>query len=368
MTVRDIGGIIESWAPKEVAWEDDNVGLQCGDGSQKVTSILVALDPTEKTVKEAENKSVQMLVTHHPLLFHPLRRIDCQTPAGRMLQHLLQSRIALYAAHTNLDASPLGTNDALADILGLTDTEVLFPQQRTMRKIVTFVPPSDVDAVADRLAQAGAGNIGKYERCSFRAEGTGTFMGGKETHPVVGLPEQFERIPEIRLEMIVPQWRLAAVVAALRRVHPYEEPAYDIYPLENLSAQYGMGMVGNLPRPVSLAAFLKVLKRQLRIPALRHSPDTGRKVSRVAACGGSGGSLLEEAIRTGADVFVTADVKYHSFHEALGRIVVIDAGHFETEHPVVATLATRLRQEFDRRKERIAVRTASSPVNPVRYV
>ncbi len=368
MTVRDIGNIIESWAPKEVAWEDDNVGLQCGDGSQTVRSLLLALDPTEATVREAARKSVQMLVTHHPLLFHPVRRVDLESSTGRILRRLLGSGIALYAAHTNLDASPSGTNDALAEALGLTNTAVLYPEQRTDRKIVTFVPPSHVEAVADALAQAGAGSIGNYERCTFRSEGTGTFIGNASSHPVIGLPGAYEQTPEIRLEMIVPQWRLGAAVAALKRSHPYEVPAFDVYPLENPGTRYGLGVIGDLRRPVSLAGFLRTLKRQLRVPAVRHSPGTGKPIRRIAACGGSGGRLLDEAIRAGADVFLTADVKYHSFHEALGRIVLVDAGHYETENPAIAVLASRLRKEFLRRNEPITVRTAVTPANPVRYV
>ncbi len=367
MTVRDIGGILESWAPKDIAWEDDNVGLQCGDGSQSVRSILVSLDPTEAAVREAARKSVQLLVTHHPLLFHPVRSVDLASSTGRILRDLLQSKIALYAAHTNLDAAPSGTNDALAGVMGLVNTRVLYASSPTEKKLVTFVPPAHVDAVADAIAEAGGGRIGHYERCSFRSAGTGTFLGGAETHPVVGQAGRYETASEVRLEMVVPQWRLRDAVAAMKRVHPYEEPAYDIYPRENRSPHFGLGVVGDLRRPMPLAAFLRTLKRQLHVPALRHSEDTGRTIRRVAACGGSGGRLLDEAIGAGADVFVTADVRYHTYHEALGRIVLVDAGHFETENPVVATLATRLRNEFLRRKERIAVRISSTSANPVRY-
>ncbi len=368
MTVRDIGSLIESWAPKEAAWEEDNVGLQCGDAAQKVRSLLVALDPSEAAAVEAVRRSAQMLITHHPLLFHPARRIEVQSSTGRILQRLLSSRISLYSAHTNLDASPAGTNTALAQTLQLVDAQVLFPLRNVQKKFVTFVPASHADTVADALSQAGAGAIGNYERCSFRGEGVGTYRGNAASHPAVGSAETFERTPEVRIEMIVPQWSVGRVIDALRGSHPYEEPAFDIYPLDNPHPAYGMGVVGNLRRPSSLDSYLKTVKRQLGVPALRHSPETGRPVQRVAACGGSGSRLLEDAIRSGADVFVTADVSYHTFQNAAGRIVLIDAGHFETENPVVSALADRLRIEFQRRNERIAVRTASAPTNPVRYV
>lgn len=368
MTVRDIGRLIESWAPSETAWEEDNVGLQCGDAAQGVRSVLVALDPSESVIAEAVRRSVQMLITHHPLLFHPARRIDVQSATGRILQRLIASHVSLFSAHTNLDASPTGTNTALADVLALTHAEVLYPLRDAQKKFVTFVPPKHADAVADALSGAGAGLIGKYERCSFRGEGIGTFLGNAGAQPAIGTPNVFERTPEVRLEMIVPQWNVKRVIDALRDSHPYEEPAFDIYPLDNPHPAYGMGVVGDLKRPCSLATFLKTVKHRLGVPMLRHSPDTGRPVRRVAACGGSGSRLLEEAIRSGADVFVTADVTYHTFQNAAGRIVLIDAGHFETENPVVGALAGRLRQEFQHRNERIAVRTASAPTNPVRYV
>ncbi len=368
MTVRDIGAIIESWAPKEVAWEDDNVGLQCGDGSQSVRSLLIGLDPTEAMINEAARKSVQMLVTHHPLLFRPLRRVDLESSTGRILRRLMESGIALYAAHTNLDASPMGTSHALAQAMGLIKPTILNAAAPTEKKIVTFVPPSHVEVVAEALARAGAGTIGKYERCSFRSEGIGTFIGDATADPAIGKAGRYEHAREIRLEMIVPHWRLGAAIAALLGSHPYEEPAFDVYPLENPGTPYGLGVIGDLRRPVSLPRFLRTLKRQLHVPVLRHSPGTGKPVQRVAACGGSGGMLLDEAIRAGADAFVTADVKYHSFHDAFGRIVLVDAGHFETENPVVAALASRLRKEFLRRGEAITIRTATTPANPVRYV
>jgi dinuclear metal center YbgI/SA1388 family protein len=368
MTVRDIDRLVGSWAPKSLAWEKDNVGLQCGDPGQQVRSILVALDASEGIVAEAVRRSVDLVITHHPLLFRPPRSVDLETAAGRILRALLASRISLLSAHTNLDASPVGTNAALARALGLTGVSTLYQQHAVARKIVTFVPRSHVEAVAEALAGVGAGTIGNYHRCSFRAEGTGTFFGDQDSHPRVGARGTLESVSEVRLEMVVDEWNLGAAVSALRRAHPYEEPATDIYPLENKDARYGMGMIGDLRRALTVPTFLGLVKRRLGVPHLRVSAFTRKSVKRIAVCGGAGAELLDEAIRQGADLFVTADVRYHVFHEAAGRIVVVDAGHYETENPVVAVLTSRLQKEFHLRRERIQVRSATSPGNPVRYV
>ncbi len=368
MTVHDIDRLVDSWAPKELAWEKDNVGLQCGDPMRVVRSLLVALDPSEAIVAESVRRSVDLIITHHPLLFRPVRKIDLRTSTGRVIQSLLAARISLLSAHTNLDASPFGTNAALAKVLKLTNASILHRPHALKRKIVTFVPAGAVDTVAEALSEAGAGRIGNYERCSFRSEGVGTFLGNDSSHPRVGVPHHLETVPEVRLEMIVDQWNLDHVLSALKASHPYEEPAFDVVALENRNAEHGLGMIGDLARPVALAAFLKTVKRQLGIPFVRISPGTKKPIKRVAVCGGAGGELLEEAVRQGADLFITADVKYNVFHEAAGRIVVVDAGHFETENPVVGVLASRLRDEFHRRQERIVVRSASTPANPVRYV
>jgi dinuclear metal center YbgI/SA1388 family protein len=368
MKVQDIQSLIESWAPREIAWERDNVGLQCGDPRADVHGILVALDVTEDVIAEARRRRANLLISHHPLLFRPVGSVHSGTVTGRCLRALLVNNISLLSAHTNLDFTVGGTSFALAEALGLEHVSFLHRPYRTQKKIVTFVPPSHVDAVADAMAEAGAGIIGNYAHCSFRTRGNGTFQGDASSNPAVGRPGVREEVPEIRLEMVVPQWDVDRVVRAMKRAHPYEEVAYDIFASEVPVSSFGMGVLGTLPRAVRPAAFLRTIKRVLGIAAVRSTPFHTDRVERVAACGGSGSDLLGEAMRQGADVFVTADVKYHAFHDALGKIILVDAGHWETEFPVVRVIAARLDKEIRRRAGRLPVRVASTPTNPVRYV
>jgi dinuclear metal center YbgI/SA1388 family protein len=368
MTISDVQEIMAAWAPPAIAWERDNPGLQCGDPSATVRRILVALDVCDTTVADARRRRADLIVSHHPLLFKPLRSLTPETPSGRLLQALVSANIALYAAHTNLDFTRGGTSFALADVLGLENQRFLETPYRVHKKVVTFVPAEHADRVASAMAQAGAGVIGNYEECSFRAGGTGTFRGNDVSHPAVGERGMLERAPEIRLEMLVPEWKVEGVLRAMRREHPYEEVAYDVYPLENRSAEYGMGVFGMLPRPMRLAQFLRSVRRSLGAGVLRWAGDPASRIERVAVCGGSGAELLDAAVRSGADVFVTADVKYHSFHDASGVIALVDAGHYETEAPVVGAIVRRLKSEFQRRRARVPVYPAARSTNPVRYL
>jgi len=398
MNVRDIQGLIESWAPREVAWERDNVGLQCGDPQAEVRKILVALDVTEGVVAEAHRRKANLIISHHPLLFRPVQSIHPGTPTGRCLRALIANDISLLSAHTNLDFARGGTSFALGEALGLEKIEFLHRPYRTQKKIVTFVPASHVDTVADAMADAGAGVIGNYARCSFRTTGTGTFQGNESSSPAVGRRGILEEVPEVRLEMVVQQWDVGRVIRAMRSAHPYEEVAYDVLGTDTPVTAFGQGVIGTLPRPVPPATFIRTLKKVLGVAAVRCTPFHKRTVQTVAACGGSGSELLAEAVRQGADLFVTADVKYHAFHDALGETILVDAGHWETEFPVVPVLAARLEREIERRISRpshsdeapladaqtqplsthrrarprkadgIPIMVATTPTNPVRYV
>jgi dinuclear metal center YbgI/SA1388 family protein len=367
VTVRGIQEIMEAWAPLDIAWERDNVGLQTGDPDARVRGILVALDVTEGIVTEAVRRGANVIVSHHPLIFRPLRSVTTRTSQERCLGDLLRKRVALYSAHTNLDFTRGGTSFALAETLGVAAEGFLRTPFKLQNKIVTYVPPSHADAVEAAMAAAGAGVIGEYEGCSFRAEGEGTFRGGAGTHPALGRKGKLEHVQEIRLEMMAPCRAVGDVVRAMTEAHPYEEVAYDVYALENASGKYGMGAVGTLRRSVPLRAFLATVRRALGAPAVRWTGNPRTPVHRVALCGGSGSELLSDAIASGAEVFVTADVRYHTYREAEGCIALVDAGHFETENPVVAAIVERLRRETLRRGERIPVRAASGSTNPVRW-
>jgi len=370
VTVRDIQEFMEAWAPPDIAWERDNVGLQTGDPGTRVRGILVALDVTEGIAAEAVRRGANVIVSHHPLLFRPLRTVTTETPRERCLAALLRNRLALYAAHTNLDFTRGGTSFALAEALGVTVEGFLKSPFRLQNKIVTFVPPSHADRVATAMANAGGGHIGEYENCTFRGvsrtDGRGTFRGSGNARPVIGRAGVLENVEEVRLEMAAPRRAVGKVVNAMLGAHPYEEVAYDVYPLENASAEYGMGTIGTLKQSVQLKRFLATVRTALGATALRWTGDPRSPVRKVALCGGSGSDLLPDAVRAGADVFVTADVRYHTYQEAEGAIALVDAGHYETEIPVVASVVARLQREIQRRGERIPVRAASQSTNPVR--
>jgi dinuclear metal center YbgI/SA1388 family protein len=365
MTVGDIAAVIEAWAPKTIAWDGDNIGLQVGSIDEQLKGILVSLDINEQVVTEARRRRCNLLVSHHPLLFRPLRSVDTANEQARCLREILRNRMSVYAAHTNLDFTRGGTSFALAATIGLQDVDFLRKPYATARKVVTYVPPEHVDGVSAAMAKAGAGRIGNYEQCSFHTKGIGTFRGTAASTPFVGERMKMQRVEEVRLEMIVDQWNVERVVAALKRAHPYEEIAFEVYPTENKSDEYGQGVLGVLRRPLRLKSFLSLVKKQLGAGALRYAGELDRTVSRVAACGGSGSELLHDAIRQEADVFVTADVKYHAFQEATPRIALVDAGHYETEYPIIREIVKRLKAEILRKKASLSVLTARTSTNPL---
>jgi dinuclear metal center YbgI/SA1388 family protein len=367
MTLRDIAGIIEEWAPRNIALENDNVGLQVGSANQRVRNILLALEVDRGVIREAKRKSIDLIITHHPLIFQPLQSLDTSEDVANFTHELIQRNISVYSAHTNLDFTRGGVSFALAERLGLQKTDFLLRRNHDMKKISVFVPPEHVEAVARAMAEAGAGIIGDYEKCSFRIEGIGTFQPRKGANPFLGQVGNLERVREVRLEMLVAGWRVPRVLAAMRKAHPYEEVAYDVYRLENEAADVGEGAIGELPRPATLREFLGKIRRNLGIRNLRYSGNPGARIKRVAVCGGSGGSLLPVAMREKADLFVTADVKYHTFHAAAGKIALIDAGHYETEYPVLQAVAHRLRAASTQKGNGVKVMIAKTKTNPIKY-
>jgi dinuclear metal center YbgI/SA1388 family protein len=367
MIVRDVHEILESWAPKGIAWERDNVGLQVGSMNRRVRKILVALDVTDEVLLEARAKKIDLVISHHPLLFHPVKSVTTEDRVGRLVHLLAQSGIALYSAHTNLDFTRGGVNFTLARRLGLHDLDFLRKDQNVLKKIVTFVPRLHVEAVTAAMAAAGAGTIGEYDECSFRVEGTGTFKAAKGAKPFVGGIGRLEKVEEVRLEMVLPRWRVNEVVSAMRSAHPYEEVAYDLYDLANAVDSYGSGAIGELLQATPLPRFLAHVERSLHVACLRFAGGLRKRISRVAVCGGSGSNLLRDAIQRGADAFVTSDVSYHEFQECDNRIALIDAGHFETEQPVVARIVEHLKQHLAGLRGNVTVLPSSRMNNFVQY-
>lgn len=366
--VSDVARLLETWAPRSLAWERDNVGLQVGNPGAPVRRILVTLDVTDAVAAEAARRHIDLIVAHHPPLYRPLRSLDTSTPNGRVIATLIRQGCALYAAHTNLDAARGGTSHVLAETLGLTDIHPLEWRRNSSRKIVTFVPEESVDDVAAAMASAGAGIIGNYEHCAYRSRGTGSFKGNDLSSPVVGRKGVLERVTEIRLEMPVEVDRLPAVVSALRRSHPYEEAAFDVYPLESTNATTGLGALGRLPRPVQAAAFLRQVKKHLHAPGLRIAGDTRRRIRTVAVCGGAGGDLVPAAVAAGADAYITADLNYHAFVDFAGALLLVDAGHYETEHPVVGAIERYLRSGLSGDHPDVTIAASRVRTSPIVYV
>jgi dinuclear metal center YbgI/SA1388 family protein len=354
--VQDLLGVLHGLFPPDLAEEWDNVGLQVGDPAAPVERALVALDPGAAAVAAACVHGAQLLITHHPLLFKPLRRLTLDDPVGRVLWQAVRGGVAIIAAHTNLDVAADGLNHWLANRLELAATEPLQPLNGHLFKLVVFVPVVHAEVVADALFAGGAGQIGAYDHCSFQAAGIGTFRPGPGTTPFVGTVGRRERVEEIRLETIVSQRRLSRVVEKLLKVHPYEEVAYDLIPLANQLPGAGLGRIGRLDAAMSLAELGDRVKTLLGCSSVRLVGRPEQSVVRIAVCGGSGAGLIAEAQRRGADVLVTGDIKYHEARQAedLG-LALLDAGHFATERLAATELATRLGAEATARSWRLDI-------------
>lgn len=367
-TLHDIIAPIEAAAP--CAWQEswDNAGWQICPSDPKTaecTGALLTLDVTEAVVSEAAREGYNLIVSHHPLLFKGLKQITASTPHERIVAEAIRNGIAIYSAHTNMDSAPGGVNFQLAGMLGLTDIEVLIPRDNDLVKLVFYTPLAEAERVRSAVLEAGAGHIGKYDSCSYNNEGFGTFRAASDTcRPFAGRIGELHREPEIRTETVVPRHLAGHLVDTLKKVHPYEEPAYDIIPLELPHRGVGLGCVGNLPQAVPAAEFLQHIARTLNVPYLRHSEIATETVRRVALCGGSGAEFIPAAIASGAQVYLTADLKYHDFQRGTGVITLVDGGHFETERQVLDVFYKLISKKMPN----FAVRRAVRPSNPVGYL
>jgi dinuclear metal center YbgI/SA1388 family protein len=361
--LREITGYLESLAPLSLQESYDNSGLQVGDPAMEVKGILVALDISEEVLLEAEKLGFNLVFSHHPVLFGGLKSITGRSAPERVVKLAIQKEIAIYSGHTNFDAVTGGVNTALAGRLGLVNQRILDPVKGGLKKVAVYVPHAQLDQVSQAMFRAGAGQIGEYDSCSFNTKGTGTFRGGEGTNPFAGKPGIFHREPETRLETIVPAPLVGRVIRAMLEAHPYEEVAYDIYPLENSDPLHGPGMTGDLEDPMEEEVFLGFLKDRCRASLVRHSALRGKPVKKVALCGGSGAFLIGKARSAGADVFVTGDVKYHQFFEADRSIVIMDIGHYESEQFTRELFYDLLMKKFPK----FAIRLSESEENPIKY-
>ena len=363
MKLSKLTNFLESFAPLAYQEDYDNAGLIVGHPEQEIYQALISLDCTEAIVDEAIATNCQVIVSHHPIVFRGLKKFNGKTYVERVVEKAIRNNIALYATHTNLDNVMSGVNARICETLGLKNCRVLSPKQSLLKKLVTYVPVAHADEVRNALFTAGAGNIGNYSECSFSAEGTGTFKGNNETNPFVGEPGSRHLEDEFRIETIYPAVLESKILMALILAHPYEEVAYDLYTLTNQHQQVGSGMIGELEMPVEEEAFLYRIKEKMHTAVIRHTALTGRPVRKVAVCGGAGSFLLKQAIAASADIFVTADYKYHEFFDAEGKIVIADIGHFESEQFTQQLLYDTIQKKF----ATFAVRLTGINTNPVKY-
>lgn len=330
---------LEDRAPRRLAEDWDNTGLQIGDIDSDINKVLLALDVTKEVVEEAVAKDCQLIIAHHPLIFKPLARLTVPNSMAEPVIAAIRKDIAVFCLHTNLDKAGGGTSHALAERLGLTAPRLLLPDRAAINyKVVTFAPEAAIADIFNAMVSGGAGVIGLYSGCSFRVEGTGTFYPDEAAHPKVGSVEKLNEVPEVRIEMSVPADALESTIFAMRKIHPYEEPAYDIYPLHG-QIDAGLGLVADMIPPKQLLDLGIACKDAIGSNELRIAGDMMTKVTRVAVCGGSGGDLVGVAKKAGADVLVTGDLKYHQAREALSRgLALIDLGHLATEVVVLDVL------------------------------
>lgn len=363
LRLSDIYSALEEFAPIPYQEGYDNSGLLCGDPSWPAQAALFSLDCTEAVVDEAIQKGCNLIVSHHPLIFGGLKKLSGGSYVEKALIKAIKNDIAIYACHTNIDNVEAGVNTKIADKLGLINTRVLAPRSGDLRKLVTYVPATHLGPVRDALMAAGAGHIGKYSDCSFSSEGEGSFKGAADSAPFVGKPGELSLEKEMRFETIFPSHLEKPIISALKATHPYEEVAYDIYRLENQWSQLGSGRIGELPEEMALEDFLSKVKEIFKVPFLKYTTGTGKKIKTVAVCGGSGQFLLKKAISAGADAYLTADFKYHEYFDAQNQLVLADLGHYESEQFTPEIFYDVIRKKFST----FAIHLSDINTNPINY-
>lgn len=363
MLVKDITDCLEAIAPPSYQESYDNSGLITGNKEQEVKAALICLDSTEEVIDEAIQTGCNMVIAHHPIVFGGLKKINGKNYVERVIIKAIKNDIAVYACHTNLDNVAAGVNKKIADKLGLKHTKILSPKGGLLKKLVTYVPEKDAEKVREALFSNGCGAIGNYDSCSFNLEGEGTFRGNEQTNPYVGEKGKLHREKEQRIETIYEVRNEGKVLKALLAAHPYEEVAYDLYSLSNSLKTAGSGMIGETAKPIDEQDFLKLLKNNMKAEIVRHTALLGKPVKKVAVCGGSGSFLLKDAIAAGADVFVTADFKYHQFFDSENKIVIADVGHYESEQFTSEIFYEVIRNKFPT----FALHLSKINTNPINY-
>ncbi|MCM1519317.1 MAG: Nif3-like dinuclear metal center hexameric protein [Lachnoclostridium sp.] len=365
-TLEDIVSAIESVANKGYQESWDNTGWQVCPVSPdtECTGVMLSVDVTEAVIDEAIAKRCNLIISHHPLIFKPLRRIVGDTPAERMVIKLISSGISVYSCHTSLDSISGGVSTTLASMLGLSDIKILSPRRDALSKIVTYIPASHADNVREVMTRYGAGHIGNYDCCTFSTEGQGRFRALEGCKPYVGAVGEIHTEEEVKIEAVVPNFAINRLKSAIRLSHPYQEPVIDVFPMSITDQWSGLGAIGNLPAPVSYDELIARVKEVYGSPVVRTTAGrANRIVSRVALCGGSGGEFIPDAIAKGADAYVTSDVHYHDFVDYSSEILVIDTGHFESEKCTRAILQSIISEKFPN----FAAKISESEQNSIQY-
>jgi dinuclear metal center YbgI/SA1388 family protein len=364
MKIIDITRQIEAVAPLMLQESYDNAGLLIGKPDDKIDKALITLDVTEAVLEEAIQENCQLIIAHHPIIFKGLKKLNAKTDVERIVMKAIKNDIAIYAAHTNLDNVGNGVNKKISDLIGLTETRILETSGNLLRKLVVFVPLAEAEKLRVAVFEAGGGHIGNYDSCSFNVPGQGSFRAGQGAQPFVGEKGKLHFEEEVRFETIYPVYKEQGIINAMLAVHPYEEVAYDIYPLSNQFDGVGAGMIGNLKEPETVEDFIARIKKIFNAQSVKYAGKDAAKVQRVAVCGGAGSFLISAAQKAGADVFISGDIKYHDFFLANDKLGLIDIGHYESEQFTKQLIFTILMQKFPN----FALRISETNTNPVKYL
>lgn len=361
--INEVVQLLDKYAPPIYSESYDNVGLLVGDRNNEIKSVLITLDITEDIIKEAIKTGANLIIAHHPIIFRGLKKLTGANEVERVVMMAIKNDIAIYAGHTNFDNITGGVNTKICEKLNLQNCKTLDPKSDTLLKLVVFIPETHLEKLRNAVFLAGAGHIGNYDRTSYNIDGIGTFRGNENSKPFIGKKGEMSFENEIRFETIFPSHLQGSVISAVLNNHPYEEVAYDIYPLKNKNQQIGSGMIGNLPNAINEKQFLELVKNTFGVDCIKHTKLKGKSIQKVAVCGGSCSFMISKAISKNADAFITADVKYHEFFDVENKLLLLDIGHYESEQYTKDIFYNILTEKFST----FAVNLSKINTNPINY-
>ncbi len=364
MQIKEVIQHLEKLAPMAYAEDFDNVGLLVGDKNTDVTGILVTLDTLESTIDEAIQKQCNLIISFHPIVFKGIKKFNGSNYVERVVIKAIKHDISIFAIHTALDNALQGVNNMMCEQLQLVNRKILIPKNDTIKKLITYVPTKEAQSLLSKLFEAGAGSIGNYDNCSFLTEGTGTFRASEKANPSIGEIGKIHQEQEVQIQITYPKHKENTILKALFDNHSYEEVAYEISTLENRNQNIGMGMIGELPKEMDEIIFLKHIKKVFKTGCVRHSALLGKPIKKVAVLGGSGSFAIRDAQHAGADVFITADLKYHQFYEAEEKLILADIGHYESEQYTKNLIVSYLRKKISN----FAIVLSDKNTNPIQYI